>query len=376
MKHVKSLLLIFLFTLSIIVPLAYSQKEGDKPEEIIKGFTIVKATDTTARIQISDGSLEKIEDGKFYAFPVTLKSNRSQIFIQFSEANTAKLLPQTVLHLSSPEVRHPKLKLLSGQVALELDKFPKDHKIEVSTPTAVCGAVGTRFEVSYSGEDKQLGIDRAKADMNQSFKCSKGEIFVASNSFRIGGVRQGQAVTTKSYDGKENSYCSVNLEKGVNTKSFKITLPDSSEYVAAKGTRFEIAKPKDSEIAVVKVQDNNLQTLGFFAESPTGMAAGKSYVKVGDEYIPHADTEQYLSAAAEEGYFDARVKEVDLELAILSDANKDALKIERMNLEVKRDDAAKKASAIAQRMIQDRNIRSVIQKVRQNINRQQMRRVK
>lgn len=369
----KNFYLSILFLSFILIPLAYTQKSDDNPK-VINGFKVVKISDQTARIKTAKGGFLKIEEGKFYPFPATLKSNRSQILIQFSEMNTARLLPKTTIHLSSPKVRHPKLKLLDGKVALELDRFPKDHKMEVSTPTAVCGAVGTRFEVSYSGEDKQLGIDRAKASKNQSFKCTKGEIYIASNSFRIGGVKQGQAVTTKAYSGKENSYCNVALAKGIGSQSFRITLPDKSEYVA-KTSSFEIAKPVDSDIAVVKVKDNNLKTLGFFEETHTGMTPGSAYVKVGDNYVKHQESENYLRAAADEGMFDAQMKEIDLKLALLDDVDKNALQRKKASLKIKRDAAATKASAIIKRIQKDRQIRNVLQNIRRNINRQQMRRI-
>ncbi|MCM8525771.1 MAG: FecR family protein [Lentisphaeraceae bacterium] len=356
-----------------LLPLAYTQKDGSDNPAVISGFKVLKTTNNTAKIRV-DGKYVNIEAGKFYKFPATIKSNKSQVFIQFSADNTARLLPKTTLNLSSEEVRHPKLKLLSGKIALELDSFPKDHKIEVSTPTAVCGAVGTRFEVSYSGEDKQLGIDKASSTQNQSFACSKGEIYVASNSFSIGGVKRGQSVTTQAHEGKENAYCAVKLEKEPGASSFQITMPDKSSYVST-GSSFEIAKPKDEEMSVVKINDTNMKTLGFFEKSNTEITPGKSYVKIGDKYVENPDTDAYLAAAKEEGMYDTRMKEVDMELALLDDVNKAALEQELEVLEEKREVAAKKATAIAKRIMQDQNIRRVIQGVRKHIIRQQMRNI-
>ena len=359
--------------IACLIPLAFTQKDTAETNTVINGFKILKVTNPTAQIRV-EGKYVGIEVGKFYKFPATIKSNRSQVFIQFSADNTARLLPKTTLNLSSEEVRHPKLKLLSGKIALELDNFPKDHKIEVSTPTAVCGAVGTRFEVSYSGEDKQLGIDKASASQTQSFACTKGEIYVASNSFKIGGVKRGQAVTTEAHEGKENAYCSVKLEKEPGASSFQISLPDKSNYIST-GTSFEIAKPKDEDIAIVKVKDDNMKTLGFFEKSNTQIQPNKSYVKVGDKYVENENTDAYLVAAKEEGMFDTRIKEVDLEMALLDDVDKDALKKQKEVLEEKREVAAKKATALAKKIMQDQNIRRVIQGIRRHMNRQQMRQI-
>jgi hypothetical protein len=364
-----------------VLPFAYTQKE--KTDEIIDGFKVTKVTNKTARIRTSPkGKYVAVEAGKVYKFPVTLKSNKSQIFIQFSANNTARLLPNTVIQLTSAKVKHPKLKLLTGKIALELDNFPKDHKIEVSTPTAVCGAVGTRFEVSYSGEDKQLGIDRAKTNQAQSFACTKGEIFVASKSFHIGAVKKGQAVTTQNHEGKENSYCAVALENSSNS-SFEISLPDKSKYVSTSSS-FEIAQPKDQKadeaIVVVKVKDDNMKTLGFFETVETGMVKGKAHVKVGDKHVQHADSEAYLAAAKEEGQLDTRIKEVEMAITMLDaeDHGIDAKTMEKKkeDLIVKRDIAAEKATKLAKRITQDRNIRQIIRQIRTNINRNQMRNIK
>lgn len=357
-----------------LIPIAYTQKDESTVNPVITGFKILKTTNDTAKIRV-DGNYVNIEVGKFYKFPATIKSNNAQVFIQFSQDNTARLLTKTTLNLSSEKVRHPKLKLLSGKIALELDNFPKDHKIEVSTPTAVCGAVGTRFEVSYSGEDKQLGIDKASSTQKQSFACTKGEIYVASNSFSIGGVKKGQTVSTQAYEGKENAYCSVKLDKEPGSSSFQITMPDKSSYVST-GSSFEIAKPKDEDISVVKMNDNNMKTLGFFEKSNTNVQAGKAYVKIGDQYLENENSEAYLAAAKEEGMFDTRIKEVDMELALLDDVDKDALEKQKGVLEEKRDAAAKKATALARKIMQDQNIRKVIQGVRRHINRQQMRNIR
>jgi hypothetical protein len=368
--------LLSIIALLLMLPLAHTQK--GEPSQVIDGFTVTKITHKTARIRTSsDGKYVALKVGTVYKFPVSLKSNKSQIFITFSEGNTARMLPNTVIQLTSKKVKHPKLKLLTGKIALNLDKFPKDHKIEVSTPTAVCGAVGTRFEVSYSGETKQLGIDKAKTPQSQSFACTKGEIYVASESFHIGAVKKGQAVTTQNYKGKENSYSSVAL-KNDSSSSFHITLPDKSQYVSTSAS-FEIAQPKnqkkDEAIAVIKVNDTNMKALGFFERIDTGMKPGQAHVKVGDQYLAHAESQAYLDAAKEEGQLDTQIKEIELSMLMLDDIDPKAMKKEKESLIVKRDIAAKKASKLAKTISQDRSIRQVIQSIRRNINRQQMRRI-
>ena len=96
----------------------------------------------------------------------------------------------------------------------------------------------------------------------------------------------------------------------------------------------------------------------------------------GDKYVKHKDSEAYLVAAKEEGRLDTQIKEKELQIALLDDVDKNKIEKEIDTLEVKRDEAAKKASALAKRITQDRVIRGVIQQIRRNINRQQMRNIK
>ena len=103
---------------------------------------------------------------------------------------------------------------------------------------------------------------------------------------------------------------------------------------------------------------------------------GKAHVKVGDKYIAHNDSDAYLDAAKEEGRLDTRIKEVDLEIALLDDVDKKALAKEKEALTEKRNIAAEKASALAKKIMTDQNIRRHIQNLRRHINRQQMRNIK
>ena len=87
-----------------------------------------------------------------YPFGATLKTGRkSWALIQFSKNNRFRLLPRTRLVITL-NVRNPKfkrIKLARGTVEVTLDSFPEGHTFDVETPSAVCGAVGTRFSVGY-----------------------------------------------------------------------------------------------------------------------------------------------------------------------------------------------------------------------------------
>ena len=371
MKKIASFLIIALAI--CLLPLAHTDNKSNG--DAIAGFTVTKVTNSSAKVKTPDGKYQKLEAGKFYSFPATIKSERAQVFIEFSIENTAKLLPRTTLALTSPTVRHPKLRLLTGSISLELDKFPKDHKMEITTPTAVCGAVGTHFEVSYSGESKQQGAALADPRHSQSFKCSKGEVYVQSDSFKIGNVKAGLEVLAETHKGKENSYSKVVLNTGTSGNTFKINMSGADkELLANKDTSFELAHTIDKELTVVKFENDAFETDGFFSNSKIDVTPGKSFVKVGDKYIEDENTDAYLLAAKKEGQLDTQVREIDEQLLIADENEKANLEQQKQQLATQRDSAATAATAIAKRFRQNQNIRRTIDKVRQNIQRNRIRR--
>lgn len=189
----------------------------------IKGFTPINETGK-CQVKSETGYVE-ITVGELYDFGRTVKTSRNSFLdIEFSEGNTFRLLPRTTLTITE-SAKNPKLKVLeltSGEVDLKLDNFPKDHKLQVETPTAICGAVGTTFKVSFeSGQTSRTG----EGSRSHRFSCAKGEINVASRftvessvvigkTFKVDSMTAGSDMVASIEEGKNNAYTDVTVNRG------------------------------------------------------------------------------------------------------------------------------------------------------------------
>ena len=60
-----------------LLPLAHTDNKQDS--DVISGFTVTKLTNSSAKIKTASGSYARIESGKFYPFPATIRSERAQV---------------------------------------------------------------------------------------------------------------------------------------------------------------------------------------------------------------------------------------------------------------------------------------------------------
>ncbi|MEN9359791.1 MAG: hypothetical protein RL095_1326 [Verrucomicrobiota bacterium] len=330
-------------------------RAADDAAPAITGFKVLDVSDPSASIRADDKSpYGKVETGKFYPFPASIKTVRAQMTIEFSAGNKVRILPQTMISLSSPNIKHPKVKVVGGTVALELDSFPKDHSLTVDTPSAVCGHVGTHFEVS-------VGDPAGKIEGAQAFKCSKGEIYVNPSGFKISKLGAGAEVATSDHEGKENSYCDarINVPKG---SGFKIKMSDDGkEFVGAAASGFKIAHNRKNNLHVASFSDQNLKT-----ENGAPIAElGKALVLDGDEFKENANAQPYLEAAQTEGQLHTQLIALTAKLAEAAPADLAALQAQKLALEKQRDQAADKATDLAKKLARTRkNVQKAIQGAR------------
>jgi hypothetical protein len=117
--------------------------------EDIKGFTPINQ-EGDCTINSGSGFLPA-SIGKLYPFGNNAKTGRNSFLdLEFSDGNTFRLLARTSVTITE-NAKDPKLKVIQltkGTVDLKLDNFPADHKLQVETPTASCGAVGARAIVA------------------------------------------------------------------------------------------------------------------------------------------------------------------------------------------------------------------------------------
>lgn len=308
----------------------------------ITGFT---ALEVRGRCQvIQDGSTAPLEIGKIYPFGTTLETERrSMAKLQFSNDNVFQLLARTRLTITE-DANNPKLKILQlqkGQVDLTLDQFPDDHELQVETPTAVCGAVGTRFVVSFEQEETADGQAITSQRRQSSFSCDKGEVFVASR-FSVGGTETtgdtmdvpsmtaGSALVATIHEGLENSYTDITVNRG--SLTFEYGGDAANTFLVEptnedEPTRFICALEKSDsavDMAALEVTNGSITNqrpkrfLGFIpaGTEETAVSADDGPVVVKDQKVlkeepPEEDEEidesernltaRYLAAAKTEG---------------------------------------------------------------------------
>jgi len=237
-----------------------------------QGFKVVRTSGDCR--YLADGQYKAVQQGQTFDFGTTVQTGRRSILdLQFSPENTFRLLSRTRLRIVQ-DVASPKLKrmeLSQGQIELKLDKVPEGTKLEVQTPTAVCGALGTRFTVSFEAGDAKQGSRAAE------FSVDEGEVYVASNfqvgeksvqgqAFRAGSVGAGSAIAAVIHEGRENSYADIAVNRG--EVAFDFGDPEGgNRFVvkpsgAGKRSRFTAAlekSAKETEVVAVSVKEGVLR---------------------------------------------------------------------------------------------------------------------
>jgi hypothetical protein len=331
----------------------------------ITGFT---ALEVKGKCKIEEAGTTEYVDIKIgveYAFGSTIKTMRkSFVELQFSANNKFRLLARTTLKINQ-DTRNPKLKIVkleSGQVELELDDFPRDHSLKVETPTAVCGAVGTRFVVAF--EDNQgdaVAAAAKKGGRENRFNCSQGEVHVASrfsvddvtlegDTLDIPGFGAGTEIVAVIHEGKENSYTDISVNRGKLTFNYG---DDDTNTLVVDGTkkraRFVCALEKSDDtvpIIAMKVEEGEVTNVRRkrFGDDLTVVSDQDETVVIKKKNIgvpkKNADKipEKYIAAAKKEGELHSQL--VDLE----AEPVPDVLAIDKLTVEV--DAAAKDATRL------------------------------
>jgi hypothetical protein len=308
----------------------------------VAGFTVADAKNEC--FYYEQAERKAVTVGQQYPFGTTVETGRnSSLDLTLSEGNTFRLLARTKIAITQ-DTRDPRLKILrleTGSVDLQLDNMPKGEKLQVETPTAVCGAVGTRFAVTFeSSDDKDLAGTR-----QSSFACDRGEVFVSSRfkvkeavstgrSMNVASVPAGSSFNATIHEGVENTFSDITVNRGKLT--FQYGGEKGSTFVVApeaddKPTRFVCAMEKSDApvtLAAMEVKSGTVQSLKkgrFFAKdelTPVTAQDGAVIVhsqEVKTEQAPAGEPAaaapsaavEYLSAASTEGQLHSQL--VDLE---------------------------------------------------------------
>nr|WP_306469607.1 FecR domain-containing protein [Oscillatoria laete-virens] len=227
-------------------------------------------------------------------------SSSGPMLLQFDPKNLFRLLPGAEVVIRAPKeegkLRRVAIDLKQGEVSLTLDQVPSGYQIEVQTPTAVCGAVGTHFSVSYS--------PKTGSSLNQKFACSRGEVFARSSvdqSFTVRGITAGKTVSAAVLPGKENAANSLQLPAGVRVN-----------VASASASGYSFQATGSSTVDIAKDVKNNGQALMVVRSGKAGNLSPGSYLVEGGaaNAVPKeklSTAGEYWNLARQEGALRARI---------------------------------------------------------------------
>ena len=262
----------------------------------------------------------------------------STITLAFDEKNRFRILPKTevVVSVSTRDSKFRKvidLSMKDGNVEVDLDGFPKDYQFKVQTPTAVCGAVGTRFKVSSQG------------GQNNSFETEQGSIFAGSRedgSFYAPSIKAGQTLEANAAPGSENSYTRVKVRGGKMPVAFG-SRDRSLEVSDGAVVRTAQEKSNSTDEVAMKVEGGSVGGQG----SGQYVMKGGKIEDLSDDSDGADLVDDYVALAEKEGAMKARLENARASGASSSEISK---------LEQQVDEAAEKATGKRKALFQHRDV--------------------
>jgi len=206
--------------------LLHAPMQADEPGAAVAMPSTFQAVAKKGQVRVrlpKQTAWSDLELKKPYPLGAWLKTGRNSFaVIELSTGNRFRVLARTVVAVTA-DIRNPrvrKLQLASGRVEIELDRFPSGYQFRVETPTAVCGALGTRYAVAYEETATPIPgffarlFGRKVREPEHRITCSRGTIFVESPAFEISKVDAGTKVRAVIHAGLENSFARVAATSG------------------------------------------------------------------------------------------------------------------------------------------------------------------
>jgi hypothetical protein len=106
-------------------------------------------------VALPGGDQQIAREGVSYPYGSTIKTGRkASLVVVLSEGNEVRVLAETtfVADQSAKNSSEKTIKLREGRIQVRLDpKFHETNKFTVETPSAICGAIGSDFDITTSG---------------------------------------------------------------------------------------------------------------------------------------------------------------------------------------------------------------------------------
>jgi hypothetical protein len=137
--------------------------------EAVTGIKVIKTLGDVTSQKAGQAQWGKVNQNDILAMNDSVKTGLdSYAEMELSPGNTVRLKEKSQILVKDLEteskdsngqvVKLIDFNLIEGDIALVLDKLPKDTLLQVSSPTAVAGARGTAFNVKYNSEGKMTNV--------------------------------------------------------------------------------------------------------------------------------------------------------------------------------------------------------------------------
>ena len=239
-------------------------------------FTI-KKVDAKCEVQLPEsGEWKEVKKDEQHQAGVMGRTGASgQMKVEFDKKNSFILMPNSTVKISA-ETRSASFqkvlciaKVEKGAVKVDLEEVKEGDKVGIQTPTAVCGAVGTKFVVAV-GED--TGDPR-----KGTFACSQGEVQVAPTNYEnerydafVANVGPGSTLIASVSPGQDNAHTKLETSGEAVAMDFGKGKEDP-QFSVSKGSVIELAQPQEENTGTVALR----------------VREGKLTAKEGDEAKPH-----------------------------------------------------------------------------------------
>jgi hypothetical protein len=106
-------------------------------------------------VTLPGGDQQIAREGVSYPYGSTIKTGRkASLVVVLSEGNEVRVLAETtfVADQNAKNASEKTIRLREGRIQVRLDpKFHETNKFTVETPSAICGAIGSDFDITTSG---------------------------------------------------------------------------------------------------------------------------------------------------------------------------------------------------------------------------------
>jgi hypothetical protein len=168
----------------------FSQKTASMT--FVNEDSLVRFSDLSGQVEIRPHNDEeawgiaKLESVLMVDTHVKTGENSTAI-LSFADMTTFVMKPQSEIILSSPAAKDSQIKLLAGNLWVNIKKMMKDGSMEIECSQAVAGIKGTRLILSETGSESTIKVTEGTVQFklknsNQSVEVSKGQSVTASQN--------------------------------------------------------------------------------------------------------------------------------------------------------------------------------------------------